>query len=701
MVVPLFPQTYGKTLFGIIHVFVELIVINQLIFAVNTPNLRHEICVNLLISKLKKYYMAYYQLDKARLVNLEYSLYREILRTNRAGSYCSTTIIGCNTRKYHGLLVCPLDQFGGGHHVLLSALDVSVIQHDQVFNLGIHKYAGSHYEPRGHKYLTSLEVDDIPKRIYRVGGVIISTEMLLAEKEEQLLFKVTLEEAHSDTLVRFNPFLAFRDVRDLTLRNMDANTRYKTEENGISLRMYENFPSLYLQTSKASDFVSVPDWYLGVEYLKEQNRGYPYREDLFVPGYFETDIKKGESIVVSASTFPVKPNGLKAKFTREKNKRIPRDSMINNLLNSGQQFLLDRHNKTRLMAGYHWYGERHRDTLLALPGLAAYQEEKIAYQDILDYIAGEIDNKYLAANKSLINRDIDVPLWFFWTVMECQNNCSTKEIWKKYKGIMQNILDHYRTLDDESIGMDERGLLFAKKLGVPLTWMEAVVDDEPVTWRPGYTVELNALWYNALKCFADLASKAGEKDLATPYLEIAGRIAEHFVPVFWNEEDECLFDYVDGDYKDRSIRPNQVFAAALPHSPLSVEERKAVVDVIKKELLTPRGLRTLSPQDMKYKGIYEGDPRQRDLALHQGTAYPWLAAFFAEAYLDLHKQGGLSFVKQMVEGFEEEMDNHCLGTISECFNGNPPHIGKGAISMAWNVAGVLQIIKLIEKYSNV
>jgi len=256
-------------------------------------------------------------------------------------------------------------------------------------------------------------------------------------------------------------------------------------------------------------------------------------------------------------------------------------------------------------------------------------------------------------------------------------------------------------LDDESIYMDERGLLYAKKLGVPLTWMEAIVDDEPVTWRPGYTVELNALWYNALKCFGELASGAGEGKLAEPYLELAGKVEESFMPTFWNEEDQCLFDYVDGDYCDRSIRPNQIFAASLPYSPLPDEERKAVVDVVKKELLTPKGLRTLSPQDVKYKGVFEGGPHQRDMALHQGTVFPWLAAFFAEAYLDLHKQGGLSFVKQMAEDFEEEMSNHCIGTISECFNGNPPHLGKGAVSMAWNVGGVLQIIKLIEKYSNV
>ncbi len=644
--------------------------------------------------------MAYFHLDKAHLVNLEYSLYREILRTNRAGSYCSTTLIGCNTRKYHGLLVCPLEQFGGQHFVLLSGLDVSVLQHDKSFNLGIHKYQGSHYEPKGHKYLEGLEIDDIPKRYYRVGGVILSTEMVLVEKEEQLLFKVTLEEAHSDTKVQFKPFLAFRNIHELTMQNMYANTRYKIADFGISVKMYEGFPDLFLQSSKNIEFIPVPDWYLGVEYLKEQNRGYPFKEDLFVPGYFEGDIKKGESIVMSASTKEIKPNGLKAKFTRERKKRIPRDSMINNLLNSGEQFLLVRGNKTRLMAGYHWYRERHRDTLLALPGLAAYHEDKKPYDEILDYISLEIMEKYLSKNKSLLSRDIDVPLWFFWTVRECEAHCSSSDVWNRYGTVMQSVLDYYRQLSGPEMFMDEGGLLYAKKAGVSLTWMEAFVDEQPVTWRPGYAVELNALWYNALMYFSYLASSVGEESKGMVYGELAEKVKESFKPTFWNEDLSCLYDCVDHHEKDASIRPNQVFAAALPFSPLLIEERKAIVDVVKKELLTPRGLRTLSPQDPKYKGVYEGTQRQRDMALHQGTVFPWLAAFFADAYLDIHKEGGLSFIRQMINGFEEEINDRGIGSISECFNGNPPHEGKGAISMAWNVAGVLHILKLIEKYSD-
>jgi predicted glycogen debranching enzyme len=266
--------------------------------------------------------------------------------------------------------------------------------------------------------------------------------------------------------------------------------------------------------------------------------------------------------------------------------------------------------------------------------------------------------------------------------------------------MMKAVLDHYQKMEGESMRMEANGLLYARKEGVPLTWMEAVIDGQPVTWRPGLTVELNALWYNALSFYAFLAKEANEPEEGAPYADLAERVKNSFVEVFWNAEDEFLYDYVEGEYRDTSIRPNQLIAAAMPYSPLTVEQRKAIVDVVKKELLTPRGIRTLSPQDPKYKGVYDGNAQQRDLALHQGTVYPWLAAFFAEAYLDIHKQGGLSFVKRMLEGFEEEMGNHCVGTISECFNGNPPHVGKGAVSMAWNVGGVLSIINLIEKYSN-
>ncbi|HBG87714.1 MAG TPA: glycogen debranching protein [Marinilabiliaceae bacterium] len=645
--------------------------------------------------------MTYLSLDKTKLVNLEYSLLREVIRTNRAGSYSSTTVVGCNTRKYHGMLVCPIEHFNGGRFVLLSSLDISLIQHQQVFNLGIHKYQGSHYEPKGHKYMTEFEMEVTPKRIYRVGGMLLSVEQLMVESEEQVLLKVTLEDAHSPTLIRFKPFLAFRSIHDLTQQNMVANTRYQNVERGIKIKMYEGFPFLHMQTSKENEFLAMPDWYRGIEYTKEQNRGYPFKEDLFSPGYFEMKIDKGESIIFSAATSEIRPNGLKAKYTREINKRIPRDTLLNNLLNSAEQFIQKRKGRIKLVAGYHWYHERLRDTLVALPGLMAYQTNREPYLSILDYAIEEIRRIYIAENNIGLRpdaKDIDVPLWLFYTIQEIEHMFPEMDVCKKYSKVMIEIIQHYMRLKDGCVRITESGLLYAKVDGKPLTWMDAVVDGKPVTWRPGLAVEVNALWYNALCCFVEHCSKQAEVDPGD-IVELTEKVRESFVNTFWNEEGGYLFDYVDGEYRDAAIRPNQVLAASLRHSPLSTEQKKAVIDVLKKELLTPKGLRTLSPSDPQYKGVIEGPQSQRDVAKHQGSVFPWLSAFFADGYLSIHKRGGLPFIKNMIDDFEEEMGNHCISTISEYFNGTPPHVGKGAVSMAWNVAAVIKIINLIEKYN--
>lgn len=646
--------------------------------------------------------MAYLNLDKTKLVNLEYSLVREMIRTNRAGSYSSSSIIGCNTRKYHGMLVCPIDHFNGGRFVLLSSLDISLIQHQQVFNLGIRKYQGSHYEPKGHKYLTDLEIDNIPKRIYRVGGIIISVETLLVETEEQLLVKVTLEDAHSPTKIRFKPFLAFRSIHDLTKQNMVANTRYEDAPNGIKIKMYEGFPYLNMQVNKKNDFIASPDWFRGVEYLKEQHRGYPFQEDLFVPGYFEMDLVKGESIIFSASTAEIKPNGLKAKFTKEVSKRIPRDTLLNNLLNAAQQFTQNRGGSIKLVAGYHWYNVRLRDTFVALPGLMVFQKDKSTYLKILDQAIEELRKIFFAESELGLKpdfKDIDVPLWMFFTIQEVEKIFPEIDIFQKYGKAMIEVIQYIMRLQSEVVRLDESGLIYAKLPGTPLTWMDAIVDGYPVTWRPGYTVEVNALWYNALCYYSNLCSKNNKHKHAIEFQLLSEKVKKSFEQTFWDEKNGYLFDFVDEDYSDDSIRPNQILAVSLEYSPLDLEKRKQIIDVVKNELLTPRGLRTLSPQSPKYQGVLEGSQKQRDLALHQGSVFPWLEAFFIQGYLSIHQQGGLPFVKRILEEFEEEMNDHCLGSISECFNGNPPHLGKGAISMAWNVGGILRIIKLIEKYS--
>jgi predicted glycogen debranching enzyme len=644
--------------------------------------------------------MSYLKFDKKNLVNLEYSLQRELLRTNRAGAYSATTLAGCNTRKYHGLLITRLDNLDGGKHVLLSSLDETIIQHNTEFNLGIHKYPGEHYEPRGHKYISDFESDSVPKITYRVGGVVLTKERLLVEKEEQILVKYTLVEAHSPTILKFRPFLAFRNVHSLSKANMYARTRYYPVEKGIKMKLYSGYPCLHMQLSKETEFVPAPDWHYNIEYFKEQNRGYEFNEDLFVPGYFEVPIKKGESIIFSASTKEVKTDTLKRRFTLETNKRISRDSFEGCLLNSASQFISEKIDGTDIIAGFPWYESITRQTLVAINGLLLRQGKTKTYEKILNTqikrLKGGLFPKHTGQAS---NYDaVDAPLMFFWAAKGLEAIHDKKAIWKKYSSAMKKILTNYRGGTRFNIHMQEDGLIHAKYEGVALTWMDAYIDGKPVTQRGGLAVEVNAAWYNAV-CYAlELAEAAGDKTFIKEWSALPEKIANSFVETFWDEERGYLADYVDGDFKDWSVRPNMIFATYLEYSPLTREQKKKIISKVKNELLTPKGLRTLSPKNPLYQGICEGNEEKRSAAIHQGSVHPFLIAPFIRAYMGIHKAGGLSFVKNIMDGFEEEMLEHCVGTISETYDGNPPHSGKGAISQAMNVGAILSVIAFLDNY---
>ncbi len=645
---------------------------------------------------------SYIHLDKSKLINLEYTLFREILRTNRAGAYSSSSIIGCNTRKYHGLLVAPLKEFDYKRFVFLSSLDISVVQHEKVFNLGIHKYDGSHYDPKGHKYIRDFIMDTTPKLVYRIGGVVLSVEKLLVEKEDQVLIKITLEEAHSPTTLRLKPFLAFRSVRELTHENLEVSTKYRVIKNGIKIRLYDVFPYLNMQLNKKNEFVPVPDWYRGIEYIKEQNRGNEHKEDLYVPGYFELPIKKGESVIFSGSLTETSPTTLKTKFTKEEAKRVPRNNLFNTLVNSALQFIVKSEKKISLLAGYHWYGESIRGALASLPWAAGVFEDKKIVEEILANNIKRIQKEILD-NPDIYNpatlESIDVPLLLFWTVHELENKTSAKTLWKKYKKVFIGILKLYRDANREHIKVLDNGLIYAKVEGRALTWMKLYSHGRPVTPRYGMAVEINAMWYNALRYSLELAEKSGDKKFVAEWKDLADNVEVALRDNFLGNPKGGLIDCRDYGYADYSVRPNQLMAIAMPYTPFTKEEKKEVIDIVKKLLLTPRGIRTLSPGNPAYIGFIQGDINKRNLAMHQGGVYPGFVAFFAEEYLELHKRSGLPFIKKMVEGFEEEMMEHCLGTISECYDGNPPHKGKGAVSMLWNVAGVLRMLNLIEQYS--
>jgi len=644
--------------------------------------------------------MSYLKFEKSELVNLEYSLSRELIRSNRAGSYASTTIIGCNTRKYHGLLVCPLEEMDGEHHVLLSVLDATVIQHEKEFNLGIHKYEGDNYLPKGHKYVRDFDSTKASYLIYRVGGVVLSREILLVSKTEQVLVRYTLLDAHSPTTLRMRPFLAFRNYHALSKSNLYANTRYKTVSNGIASRLYEGYPDLYMQLSKQAGFVPVPDWYYNIEYMEEQRRGYEYKEDLFVPGYFEMPIKKGESIIFSASTSEVAPAGIKRKFTSEMNQRIPKDSFKNCLLNAAQQFIVRRNKSTEVKAGFPWFGTWGRDTFMALPGLTLTTGDKETAIQIMDTMVARMKNG-LFPNTTIKGEpafnSVDAPLWFIWALQQYEKSDPDFDIWKKYGKAVKSILESFRAGATGIIRMLDNGLIHAAEEGKPLTWMDAVIDGQPVTPRAGSPVEVNALWYNGV-CQALAWAGGKDKKFVHAWDALPERIGKSFIEQFWDEEKGYLADYVDGTFKDLSVRPSQVMAVAIDHSPLTNEQKKSILDVLEGELLTSRGLRSLSPKNEAYKGVYEGNQVKRDGAYHQGTIWPWLLEHFAKGYLDVHKNSGYNVLKRLYEGFESDLSTRGLGSISEIYDGNPPHDPRGAISQATGVAALLRIGALIEDF---
>ena len=645
--------------------------------------------------------MSYLHFDKTLMTNLEETLPREILRTNRSGAYHCTTIVDCNTRKYHGLLVIPVPNLDDENHVLLSSLDETVIQHGAEFNLGLHKYQGNHFSPNGHKYIREFDCEHVPATTYRVGGVILRMEKIFVHYENRILIRYTLLEAHSATKLRLRPFLAFRSVREYTHENSQASREYQEIDNGIKTCMYPDYPELFMQLNRKNEFHFDPDWYRGIEYPKEQERGYDFNEDLYVPGYFEVDIKKGESIVFSAGISEIAPNQLKKMFESEAADRTPRDSFYHCLKNSAHQFHNKQGDDHCLLAGYPWFKCRARDMFIALPGLTLAIDEVDEFEDVMataekairNYISGES----LAHNINELD-DPDVLLWAVWSLQQYAKETSHEQCRSKYGALLEEIMHFIIKRKHDNLFLHENGLLYANGMDKPITWMNSTVNGKPVIPRTGYIVEINALWYNALRFVADLLREGGNEPLAVSLDAQAEKTGVAFVDVFRNEYG-YLFDYVDGNMMDWSVRPNMIFTVAFDYSPLDRVQKKQVLDIVTKELLTPKGLRTLSPKSGGYNPNYVGPQLQRDYAYHQGTAWPWLMGFYMEAYLKIYKMSGVSFVERQLIGFEAEMTNHCIGSLPELFDGNPPFKGRGAVSFAMNVAEILRILKLLSKYN--
>ena len=553
----------------------------------------------------------------------------------------------------------------------------------------------------GHKYIREFDCDKVPTTLYRVGGVILKKEVVFQHYEDRILIRYTMVDCHSATILRFRPFLAFRSVRQFTHENGTASREYSAVDNGIKTCMYAGYPDLYMQFSKKNEFVFAPDWYRGVEYPKEQERGYASNEDLYVPGYFEMPIKKGESIVFAASTSEIKTGILKKLFDKEVAERAPRDNFFHCLVNAAHQFHRREKNDDRyILAGYPWFKCRARDTFISLPGLTLSIEEndyfelvmKTAMKGYQEFMEG----KDITVHITELEQP-DVPLWAIWALQQYAKETSKEECLKKYGKFIKSVMLFIEGNHHPNLELHPNGLLYADGKNKAVTWMNSTANGKPVVPRSGYIVEFNALWYNALCFCAALCEQEGKQERQQHLLELAEKTKQSFLDTFLNEYG-YLYDYVDGNMIDWSDRPNMIFPVAFDYSPLSQDQKKKVLDICTRELLTPKGLRSLSPKSGGYNPVYVGPQSQRDYAYHQGTAWPWLGGFYMEASLKLYRRTRLSFIERQMVGYEDEMSYHCLGTISELFDGNPPFAGRGAISFAMNVAEILRALELLDKY---
>ena len=642
--------------------------------------------------------MAFLKFNKSELVNLEYSLKREIIAANESGAYCNTSIVTCNTRRYHGLLAVPVQELGGGKYMLLSALDESLVLGGKQFNLGIHCY-GDTYEPRGHKYIVDFDAAPVPVVTYKVGGILFTKTIMMVPDNDQVLIKYELLQAPKKVSLMLKPFLAFRSVHSLTSQNAEAYTQPEEVDGGVSFRLYNGFPDLNLQVSGASTYKHHPYWYNGVTYSDEYRRGFDCREDLFVPGIFQLELKPGESVVFSASVNEVNPRGLKRKFTDTLKKMGTIESYHDLLVHNAQQFKLDLGDKARINAGFSWLETGLlRETIVSLPGLTLYADGDCAqFEKILDTLIEDEQERLFHRTTQC-----EAPLRLTETIQQyIRFSGKEKQIWKKYGQTLKQIIESYAPGQRKEIVMHPNGLLWAQMDGVALSWMNAYVHGRPVTERAGYQVETNAFWYNAL-CFAiDMENKYGPKKdnaFVARWTPVRDLVKQNFQPTFWREDWGYLVDYVNGGPHDQAVRPNQLFAVCLEYSPVDDEVLSEVVMTINDELLTKRGLRSLSPRNEAYRGVYEGSQIDRDLAYHQGCAFPDLLAPYIDVCFKMMGETFYGRAKYLTEGFLQDISKHGVGAFSELYDGDPPHEPHGAIASAMSTAALLRIEYIMNQY---
>lgn len=640
--------------------------------------------------------MAFLKFNKAELVNLSYSLKREIICANKTGAYCNTSIVTCNTRRYHGLLALTLDRFGGDRFLMLSSLDEYIIVEGKRFNLGIHCY-GEVYEPRGHKYVVDFEADPVTSITYKIGNIVIRKSLILCPEEDRLFIKYELLEGPSQVTVSLRPLLAFRNIHELTHANPEANPQGKPCVNGQSFRLYESYPDLYIQFSDVKEkFVDEAYWNYGVTYSDEYRRGFDCKEDLLSPGYFEVKLRKGRSFIVSVSTSEADPKTFAPTFKTLARQSGEISDAHQELLHCADTLITHHNGIRKIQAGYSWlYAGLLRETLISLPGLTLCAGKADEFEEILDNLIA--DNYQRLTSRTT---QVEAPLYMAVVLQYyIDHGADAKKVWKKYGKIQKEILESYLPGVRREVTMHPNGLLWAQMDGVALSWMNAYINGRAVTERAGYQVETNALWYNAI-CFALEMEKGrgGDKAFVAKWTPIAQLVKDNYTKVFFNERLGYLADYVNDNGQNMEVRPNQLCAVWVKHSPVEEELAPMVLRVIDRELVTARGLRTLSPRDAKYRGVYEGSQLDRDLAYHQGSTRPFLLAPYIDTCFRVKGPAFWKRAQWLVEGFYEDLNKHGVGAFAELYDGDPPFEPHGAVSSAMSTSALLVVDELLKQY---
>ena len=608
---------------------------------------------------------------------------REWLATNGLGSYASSTVAGLNTRRYHGLLVAATKP-PAGRMVLLSKIEETLVCGGQRYELATNQYPEA-IHPQGYLLMKAFRQDPYPIFTYEVNGTQVEKSVFMVQGENTTVIRYEVR-GEGDCLLELRPLIAFRDYHGATHENGAIDERFESDGATVKMTPYAGLPSLHLNHS-AAEVQAAGYWYLNFEYERERERGLDYREDLFNPVVLTFDLGKGGAATVAAST-----------------ERRPAEAAApagggTLLARAAGQFVVERGSYKSAIAGYHWFGDWGRDTMIALPGLTLATRQFDTARSILMAFAGCVDqgmlpNRFPDAGEAPEYNTVDATLWFFEAVRALASATQYYDfVRKNLFDIMADIVSWHEQGTRYGIGVDSDGLLQAGEAGVALTWMDARIGETPVTPRRGKPVEVQALWYNALRIMQDLARRFGYPEQADRYRKLGERARDSFTKLFWNDKAQCLYDVVEGEARDDSMRPNQIFAVSIFHQMLPPDKAKAVVDAVERDLLTPYGLRTLAPGDPRYRGRYEGDPASRDGAYHQGTVWPWLMGPFISAYLyvNAHSAEARAQATQWLSPLRLYAGGEGLGQVPEVFDGDAPQRAGGCIAQAWSVAELLRL----------